>query len=115
MGLLRAGSVVVGLVLSGCGWSGYSGPNLNTVPPAKTSRYADVSRVGGNYRPKHRNKPMPSGFATSTDTLPLQVGTTGVVGTTPNVGTEEWKKQQEENARRDKELARVMGNICRGC
>ncbi len=35
--------------------------------------------------------------------------------TTPNVGSPEWKRDAAETARREKELARVLKGICRGC
>jgi hypothetical protein len=35
--------------------------------------------------------------------------------TTPNVGSPEWKRDLAETARREKELARKLNGICRGC
>ena len=34
---------------------------------------------------------------------------------TPNVGSPEWKRDEAETARREKELARKLNGICRGC
>jgi hypothetical protein len=35
--------------------------------------------------------------------------------TTPIVGSPEWKRDEAETARREKELARKLNGICRGC
>jgi hypothetical protein len=35
--------------------------------------------------------------------------------TTPTIGSPEWKRDAAETVRRDKELARKLNGICRGC
>jgi hypothetical protein len=37
------------------------------------------------------------------------------VGTTPNVGSAQWKKEEAENERKEKHLKDVINGICRGC
>jgi hypothetical protein len=36
-------------------------------------------------------------------------------GTTPNVGSPEWKKEQAENERKEQRLKSIINSICRGC
>jgi hypothetical protein len=35
--------------------------------------------------------------------------------TTPNAGTAEWKREQDEIDRREREINQRINSICRGC
>ena len=35
--------------------------------------------------------------------------------TTPNVGSPEWKQEQAQNERKERQLKQIIGGICHGC
>jgi hypothetical protein len=53
-------------------------------------------------------KPKPEPFTTGSSPAPD-------LGTTPNVGSPQWKKEQAENERKEEQLKKVINSICRGC
>jgi len=57
---------------------------------------------------KPATKPKPERFTTGSSPA-LESGTT------PNVGSPEWKKEQAENERKEQRLKSIINSICRGC
>jgi hypothetical protein len=57
---------------------------------------------------KPATKPKPERFTTGSSPA-LESGTT------PNIGSPEWKKEQAENERKDQRLKSIINSICRGC
>jgi len=57
---------------------------------------------------KPPTKPKPERFTTGSSSARES-------GTTPNIGSPEWKKEQAENERKEQHLKSIINSICRGC
>src|SRR5260370_41477317 len=107
--------VAVALSLSGCGLSQLYSAAPAALPHAVGYASADELPIERQHPTK---KPRPDSTSAAQQRQPKSDAAPGVPyssATTPNVGSPEWKRDQEETARREKELARKLNSICRGC
>jgi hypothetical protein len=60
--------------------------------------------------PKKSKPPAPKPATASTTSDKDTINST-----TPNVGSQEWEKEQAENERKEQHIRQVIQGICRGC
>jgi hypothetical protein len=95
--------VAAGLMLWCCG-------STAVLPHLAQHASAKELGIGGQH---NRSEPMSATQRTArSDIAP---GVPYSSATTPTVDSPEWRRDAAETARRDKELARKLNGVCRGC
>jgi len=101
--------LAAGLMLSGSPQAFSAAPAVLPHPVRQAS--ADELRIRSHHNPPPEVRSVAQ----------RQIGSDTATGapyssaTTPTVGSPEWKRDAAETARKEKELARKLNGICRGC
>jgi len=101
--------LAAGLMLAGSLQSFSAAPAVLPLPVRQAS--ADELRIRGH----HNRASELRSVAQHQTTSDIAAGAPYSSATTPTVGSPEWKRDAAETARKEKELARKLNGICRGC
>jgi hypothetical protein len=100
----RAILVAAVLALSCCG---------STVVLPRLVQHASAKELG--IGDQHNRRPEPMFVTRREANSDIAPGAPYSSATTPTVDSPEWRRDAAETARKDKELARKLNGVCRGC